>query len=77
MDQGKPSSGAEAYVRAWRHRGAAMNAERLRELRQLTEREAARRFARSLQLPGPYPLRPSSGLVEQQRVFSRLRRDPE
>lgn len=68
---------AEAYVRAWRRTAAAMNAERLRDLRALTELEAARRFARLLSLPGSHPLRPSSGLVEQQRIFARLRRRSE
>lgn len=68
---------AEAYVRAWRRTAAAMNAERLSELRRLTELEAAQRFAHLLRLSSGYPLRTSSGLVEQQRIFARLRRGPE
>jgi hypothetical protein len=42
-------------------------------LRQLSEVEAAQRFARLLWQPAAYPLRKESGLVEQQRIFSRLR----
>lgn len=68
---------AEAYVRRWRRTAAAMNAERLRELRRLTESEAAQRFARLLSRSSGYPLRPGSGLVEQQRIFARLRRSRE
>jgi hypothetical protein len=64
---------AEAYVRAWHRRAAALDLERLRDLRQLSEVEAAQRFARLLWQPAAYPLRKESGLVEQQRIFSRLR----
>jgi hypothetical protein len=41
---------------------------KLEELRQMTESDAARIFA-MLDPPRPYALRPSSGLVEQQRWF--------
>lgn len=51
----------------------ALDRQHRRELRQLNETEAAYRFARLLNIPGPYPLRPTSGLVEQQRLFNRLR----
>ena len=44
---------------------------RQEELRAMTETEAARVFAQ-LDPPQPYELRPSSGLVEQQRWFERL-----
>jgi hypothetical protein len=38
-------------------------------LRGLSERDAALQFSRLLQISGPYPLRPTSGLVEQQRIL--------
>ena len=60
-------------VDAWRRSKAALEAERLRRLRSLSERDAARQFAQLLQIHGPYPLRPTSGLVEQQRLLDRLR----
>lgn len=64
---------AEAYVRAWERTAAALETERLRALRRLSESQAAQRFARLLSPTPPYPLRPGSGLVEQQRIFSLLR----
>jgi hypothetical protein len=42
-------------------------------LRGLSERDAAQQFNELLKLRGTYPLRPSSGLVEQQRLLARLR----
>ena len=70
-----PSSGndAEILVKAWQRAQPELEANRLRELRQLSEQESAQRFAHLLCLVKPYPLRESSGLVEQQRIFSRLR----
>lgn len=67
---------AQAYARAWRGRAALLETERLRDLRALSERDAARRFVDLLQGPPPGAPRPSSGLVEQQRILSRLRRTP-
>lgn len=64
---------AQDYVRAWHRAGAELDRQRLQDLRQLSETEAARRFARLLSQPLPYPLREGSGLVEQQRIFNRLR----
>lgn len=66
-------TGALQYASAWRRAGPELERVRLRELRELSETEAAKRFALLLRLPGPYPLRRSSGLVEQQRILSRLR----
>lgn len=60
-------------VNAWRDAQTVLEAERLQRLRGLSERDAARQFAELLQIRGPYPLRPSSGLVEQQRLLARLR----
>lgn len=68
-----PVQAAEDFVARWRRADAALEGERLRRLRSLTELEAARQFARLLSPRGTYPLRASSGLVEQQRIFDRLR----
>ena len=57
----------------WRQAHAVLEKERLQRLRELSERDAAWQFARLLQISRPYPLRPGSGLVEQQRIFARLR----
>ena len=64
---------AAAMVDAWRRSQATLDTERVRRLRSLTEQDAARLFAQLLQIHGPYPLRPTSGLVEQQRLLARLR----
>ena len=65
--------GAKALADAWQCAEAELTSLRIRELRQMSEAESAQRFARFLSPPGPYPLRKSSGLVEQQRIFARLR----
>lgn len=64
---------AAKLVATWRQAQAELEAERLRRLHSLSERDAAEQFARLLQWNGAYPLRPSSGLVEQQRILKRLR----
>ena len=51
-----------------------MEARRLEALRRLSELEAAQHFARLLTVPLPYPLREGSGLIEQQRIFDRMRK---
>jgi hypothetical protein len=66
-------AGAQAYVSAWRRTAAALEAERLRSLQRMTEIEAAQRFALLLSTPVRLTPRSDSGLVEQQRIFSRLR----
>jgi hypothetical protein len=65
---------SQAYVRAWQQTAAVLEPKRLEALRRLSEVEAAQRFARLLAMPLPYPLREGSGLVEQQRIFDRLRK---
>jgi hypothetical protein len=66
-------AGARAYARRWGAAAAVLDEQRVRDLRALTEVEAARRFA--LITEGfEIPVRPTSGLVEQQRIFARLRR---
>lgn len=67
------NSDAQAYVQAWRRAETLLENKRLCALRQLSEEEAAQRFARLLCTSESYPLRNGSGLVEQQRIFSRLR----
>jgi len=64
---------ARDLAKRWKRAESELDARRLPSLRALTEREAAKKFATLLRLEGTYPLRPSSGLVEQQRVFDRLR----
>lgn len=64
---------AAALVSAWKRADAELNALRLRKLASLDEREAAEIFARITRHAMQIPLRPSSGLVEQQAIFQRLR----
>lgn len=65
---------ARTLADRWRRAQPALEDERLQRLRQLSERDAALQFARLLQIRGTWPLRPSSGLVEQQRILARLRK---
>ena len=65
--------GARVLVAAWQRAHDALEAERQSKLRRLSERDSAQCFARLLRLSTPYPLRDGSGLVEQQRIFARLR----
>jgi hypothetical protein len=66
--------GAKTLVEVWQRAHDALEAERQRNLRQLSEQDSAQCFARLLRMSTPYPLRESSGLVEQQRIFARLRK---
>lgn len=66
-------SEAESYAAAWRRAGPELDSKRLQELRNLSEEEAARRFAELLDTIGDVPLRSGSGLVEQQRLLARMR----
>jgi hypothetical protein len=63
---------AEAVVDRWHQAQPALERERLQRLRRVGERDAASQFAQLLQLRPPYPLRPTSGLVEKQRILARL-----
>ena len=67
------TAGAKEMVEVWQEAQEALEVERLQRLRSLSERDAARQFAQMLQIQSPYPLRPSSGLVEQQRLLAPLR----
>jgi len=65
---------ARTWVERWRRAESELQARRLSALRALSEYQSARYFANLLRLEGTYPLRPSSGLIEQQRIFDRLRK---
>lgn len=67
------TSATKRMVDAWREAYAVLEEERIQRLRELNEQDAARQFSVLLQIRRPYPLRPSSGLVEQQRLLARLR----
>jgi hypothetical protein len=64
---------AESYAAAWRRAGPALDEQRLQTLRSLSEEDSARRFAELLTPVVDFPLRSSSGLVEQQRVLAKMR----
>ena len=70
------ASAAQALAERWGQAQPALEVERLQRLRALSERETASQFAQLLQLRALYPLRPTSGLVEQQRILARLRKKP-
>jgi hypothetical protein len=67
------ATAAKAYARAWAERSQELERLRLRQLRAMTEAESARRFAELLAPDTGIAPQRSSGLVEQQRVFARLR----
>lgn len=64
---------AESYAAAWRRAGPTLDERRLQTVRSLSEEESARWFAELLTPVVAWPLRPSSGLVEQQRALAKLR----
>ncbi len=59
---------AEAWMRQRTVSAERLSAMRRQELCEMTEAESAAVFAK-LEPCRPYPLRPTSGLVEQQRLF--------
>ena len=63
------------WVATWQTAGPALDAIRQRELAGLTDDEVRRRIADLFpdDAVDDRPLRPSSGLIEQQRYFARLR----
>jgi len=67
----------KAWARTWQATGEALEAIRRAELRALTPEKALRATDNLLSLGAGVPLsaerRRTSGLVEQQRLFSRLR----
>ncbi len=64
---------ARLYAQRWNEAAAALDERRLVDLRALTEAEAAQRFA-LITTGFEGSVRPTSGLVEQQRILARLRR---
>lgn len=79
MPQSPPSqeltelTDARALVRVWQDRARLLDQERLRAVQEMSEAASVRRFV-LLQGHSIPPLRASSGLVEQQRLFLKLRR---
>jgi len=69
-------AGVKRWVETWRRAGAALATQHRRELEALTDDDVRRAIADlfSLPLPTDLPPRTDSGLVAQQRLFSRLRR---
>ncbi len=67
---------ANQWLRQWKSAGPALAEVRKRELRELTDEEALRASEAVLSIPAP-PVSPerwtTSGLVEQQAWFHRLR----
>ncbi|HET7922948.1 MAG TPA: hypothetical protein VFM15_09365 [Gammaproteobacteria bacterium] len=69
------ANSAHAYVQLWRARAELLESERLHDLRALSELDAARRFTLLQHYP-PAASKPTSGLVEQQRMLRRLYQAP-
>lgn len=69
-----PSEQDVAGVAAWAVAGEALAVVRARELRAMTDEEARRAVSELLSLLPTLPVKEgSSGLIEQQRLFARLR----
>jgi hypothetical protein len=65
------------WVRTWQDAAPRLEAIRQRELRELDAFAAIAALCSSASyLEGPRAARPTSGLVEQQRLFASLRRRP-
>lgn len=63
---------AHEWMNQWKRAAVRLAELRRENLKQLTEAEAARMFE-MLEPPWPFKLRPTSGLVQQQNRFCRLR----
>ena len=74
-DTVRAQSGAADAVARWKSAGAALEAVRREELRRLTDAEALKIIDDLLDLLRflPPPCNETSGLVQQQRIFARLR----
>lgn len=66
------------WIEIWREAGSTLEAQRRRDLEALTDDDVRRAVADlfSMSLPEDLPPRTGSGLVEQQRLFARLRQRP-
>jgi hypothetical protein len=63
------------WVETWRRAGPELEAIRRRELEEMDTREAIRQIFGSSEVWAPdFPAPPTSGLVEQQAWFAKLRR---
>jgi hypothetical protein len=66
---------AREFVERWRKAGPELEKVRREELRALTDAESRRLFNALLELRNLRPQhRPTSGFVEQQRIFQKARR---
>jgi hypothetical protein len=66
---------AREYVERWQKAGPELERVRREELRALTEAEGRELFCSVLELASLHrQIRPSSGLVEQQRIFQKARK---
>jgi len=62
------------WAETWAKAGPELDAVRRRELREMTHEQRIRAFAAVLEFGAkPGPPRTTSGLVEQQRLFKKLR----
>jgi hypothetical protein len=63
------------WAETWEHAGRELDALRRRELQSMTDDDVRRAVADLFSAPasGDLPLRSTSGLVEQQRLFAVLR----
>ena len=62
------------WVETWKRAGLELEEIRRREIEATDTREAIRQLFSSAALPGDLPPRTTSGLVEQQAWFAKLRR---
>jgi hypothetical protein len=62
------------WVETWRRSGPELERLRREELRSVDTQEAVRQIFGSIPADGGAPARLTSGLVEQQALFARLRR---
>ncbi len=66
---------AREYVTRWKQAGPALEKVRRDELRNLRDEDVRKQIHDLLDIAGKFPQhRPTSGLVEQQRIFQKARR---
>lgn len=66
---------ARVLAEAWQKASPELEVIRLSKLRAMTEQQGAELFAQISQNAGFVKLRMTSGLVRQQEIFNRLRKD--
>jgi hypothetical protein len=67
------SDDLKRWARAWKIAGAHLERERAARLRAMTEDDARRIIARIFTGPMPAPFERESGLIQQQRLFRKLK----